>query len=664
MHKYRIIVVDDEQIVALDISRTLQRLGYDVVAMEADAEGAIAAAQRLRPDLVLMDIRLRKGNGIDAAKSITDQTGTPVIFLTAFSDQQTLDRAKQAGPFGFLIKPFEERELHSTIEVVLLKHRAVRELDLAKRAAEHESLAKSTFLANMSHEIRNSLNGIVGMADIVLDTPLSSEQRECVTTVLDSAETLLALLNDILDFSRIEARQLRLVERPFTLSQLLNRVVRAASAEASRKGLELFWRAAPEVPDTLRGDPTRITQILANLIGNAVKFTHEGFVAIEVSLVPSEPTLMESLFPKGGQGTLTLLFSVRDSGIGIPEDRLSNIFEMFSQGCDDTATTFGGSGLGLSICRQLTDMMGGSIWASSEPGKGSTFSFTCRLGNQQTSPQAPHQPCLPAPAPMGHHRKLHVLVVDDNLVARTIASKLLRKRGHTCHTVADGTEALFMLTKERFDLMLLDIRLPGICGLELLQRVRHTQHPAVTPTMPIVAVTGHALQGDRERFLAAGMTDYIPKPISAGAFHAVIDRIAASLGPMPAGNGATTIAPDTPRQTPPPLIDEQGLLIRLEGDERLLRMVWQAYVEEAPRMFAQLLAPCTLHDFIASSSRAEALQSVSANAGAEAVANAAASLNAVLEVRDVESISVQLSEVDTLLGKTLTAMRARLALRE
>lgn len=196
-----IVIVDDEQIVALDIRRTLERLGYAVPAMAADGEEAVRMAGELRPDLVLMDIRLRGPmDGIEAAGRIAGQYGVPVVFLTAFSDAATLERAKACGPFGFLVKPFEERELHSTIEVALLKHRAVRDLDEARRTAENASIAKSAFLAGMSHEIRNSLNGILGMTDLALESAEDEEQRDHLVTVLESAETLLALLNDVLDF--------------------------------------------------------------------------------------------------------------------------------------------------------------------------------------------------------------------------------------------------------------------------------------------------------------------------------------------------------------------------------------------------------------------------------------------------------------------------------
>ncbi|MEG6505396.1 response regulator [Nitratidesulfovibrio sp. 1201_IL3209] len=581
-----VVIVDDEQIVALDIRRTLERLGYAVPAMAADGEEAVRVAGELRPDLVLMDIRLRGTmDGIEAAGRISTQYGVPVVFLTAFSDAATLERAKSCGPFGFLVKPFEERELHSTIEVALLKHRAVRELDEARRTAENASIAKSAFLAGMSHEIRNSLNGILGMTDLALESAEDEEQRDHLVTVLESAETLLALLNDVLDFSRLEARQIRLVERPFEPAAVVRKVMRSVQSEAARRGLALSWRVAPEIPPVLAGDPVRLTQVLANLVGNAVKFTHAGVVSVEVTPVPSPPSLFESLFPPGEPGGATLLFTVRDTGIGIAEDRLESIFDMYAQASEDTGATYGGTGLGLAICRQLVGMMGGSIWARSTPGAGSSFHFTCRfrpapaaeagvapssrergraatvlaatppasgpaspapcpaaraaaaLAGAAAGPARPHdQPSThsasrPAPQPdEPAGRSLHVLVADDSEVARTIAARLLQRRGHTCATAQDGVEALTRLAAERFDLVLLNVEMPRMNGFETLRRIRNSMHPGVSPALPVVAMTAHALAGDRERMLAAGMDGYVAKPIQPAAFHEEIARVARLAG--------------------------------------------------------------------------------------------------------------------------------------
>lgn len=655
MPHLRIIVVDDEQIVALDLRRTLEGLGYAVPTVESEAESAIGAVERLRPDLVLMDIRLRRGDGVEAAQVISNRFDIPVVFLTAFSDEATLARAMKAGPFGFLVKPFAERELHSTIEVALLKHRAARELNEARQAAEHASLAKTSFLAGMSHEIRNTLNGIVGMTELVLDTPLSGEQRDSLNTVLTSSETLLTLLHDVLDFSRLEARQLRLVERPFSLSALLHRIVQASRAEADRKGLVFGYRVAPEVPDKIVGDATRLTQVLANLVGNALKFTQAGSVTIEVSAIPQDQTLLESLFPDGPPASTTLLFSVRDTGIGIPEEHLQGIFDAFSQGAEETANSYGGTGLGLAICRNLTEMMGGSIWARSTEGVGSSFHFTCRMRPETPAPSPPSSPArYPGtemhPAPHAA-RTFKVLVVDDDPTGRTIVCKLLRKRGHMCACADDGMKALQLLTSDRFDMVLLDVKMHPMGGLELLRRIRNAQHPGVDRSIPVVALTAHALRGDRERFLAAGMTDYIAKPVNTSVFNAMLDRMATSI----------------PFRHPPPTIPDRASLLapdivlrRHGGDHNLVVPVWLTFCEEAPQrvdLLAKALAegdaPCAIR-------HNKRLRLAAEHAGAVAVALMAEQLASRLAEPDLPAARQLLARLETLLARTLAIIRTGL----
>ena len=233
-----------------------------------------------------MDVRLKGAmDGIQAAKAIHESLGIPIIYLTAHSDEDTMRRALDAGPFGYLIKPFQERELHSTIEIALYKHREEKELIKAREAAEEEGLARSLFMANVSHEVRTALNGIVGMAELALDTDLTEEQRDYLETVLRSSENLARVVNDVLDFSKIQSKRLTLAAKPFDLEEALRRQIKAVEPRSRSKGLRLTWRIAPGVPRKLVGDPVRLGQVLANLLGNAVKFTDAGEVAAEVNLV-------------------------------------------------------------------------------------------------------------------------------------------------------------------------------------------------------------------------------------------------------------------------------------------------------------------------------------------------------------------------------------------
>ncbi|GAB7081026.1 response regulator [Megalodesulfovibrio paquesii] len=527
MADVEIMIVDDERIVALDIKNTLERLGYKVPAICSTGEEAVAAAQELSPDLILMDIKLKgEMDGVRAAELIHTRQGTPIIFLTAYSDEKTLERAKLSEPFGYLIKPFEERELHSNIEIALYKIRSERELRSAKQTAERASQHKSAFLANMSHEIRSPMNGIIGMTELALDTDLTDEQRDFLETVRDSAETLLRIINDILDFSKIEARKMELARVDFDLKAVLEKALKPHRHACERKGIFCSLHLSPEVPPRLNGDPGRLGQIIGNLVSNAVKFTDTGGVEVEVNMVtvpvgreePEARTLALQPSP------VKLLFSVRDSGLGIPQEKHREIFESYLQA--PTARQYGGTGLGLAIAKELAEMMGGAIWLRSRAGMGSTFYFTATF---QPPSVLSLRHTAPDPLPAQDARPLQILVADDNIVSQRLVLRLLDKLGHQAACVSNGVQALDALRTRQFDIVLTNIQMPEMDGLELLRRIRSGEALGTTATMPVVAVTAHALKGDKERFLAAGMDGYIAKPVNAAEFHRVLIQTAAKL---------------------------------------------------------------------------------------------------------------------------------------
>jgi signal transduction histidine kinase len=386
--------------------------------------------------------------------------------------------------------------------------------ETARDKAVEASQAKSEFLANMSHEIRTPLNGVTGMIELALaDSGVGKRAREFLEVARTSANSLLIVINDILDFSKIEARKLELAPAPFELRTRLESVLRPLEPRAARKRLSLLCHVAPDVPGAVCADADRLSQVLTNLLGNAIKFTEKGEVELSVTLAQNR--LRTGL---SQEGPIRLQFSVRDTGIGIAPDRQQAIFDAFSQADNSTTRQFGGTGLGLTISARIVQLMGGQLTVWSEPGLGSTFCFETDVIAATVLPAPSELPREIARPP------LRILLAEDNPINRMVTVGILTKFDHAVTTAGNGQEALDALENGSFDLLLMDAQMPEMDGPAAARAIREKERRD-GGSIPIVTLTAHAMPGDRERFLAAGMDGYCTKPIRGADLMAEIERV-------------------------------------------------------------------------------------------------------------------------------------------